>query len=238
MILQAVGAQLPYVVEITHGECGAPEPEVEQELLLNLEARGRRGEHHVVVVVATRENLVVALPVVWREGQARHWHGSLIAKGKGLALDAEAPYGHDRRGNAQREFQLRGIVAVARVVDASQGEVAKKSEPHVQPGAVHVVMPTQAQVVHGAQEGVGVATRAGLRHQGLLRHERGPLAQPRAGGVATRHKLAVEHLLVVAQLQARGFFLREICVEDVDMANAYQAGLLFLCLGARARHEQ
>ena len=78
------------------------------------------GKHGVAVVVAEREYLVVRLSVVGRERHSDERNIYLVAEHTVFSANAQIVVCHARQVDAEVEFSLPGVVAVAGVPDAAE----------------------------------------------------------------------------------------------------------------------
>ena len=90
------------------------------------------GKHGVAVVVAEREYLVVRLPVVGRERHSDERNIYLVAEQTILFANAQIVVCHARQVDAEVEFSLSGVVAVAGVPNSAEIARQDRSEPHTE----------------------------------------------------------------------------------------------------------
>lgn len=189
----------------------------------------------IVVVVPEREDLVVALTVAGAEHEAQEGDIKLVAGTERLAPQAEIVDGHGRCREAHGDECLRGVVAVAGVVEETHVGAHLRTEEEAEGGFLkgqaslwaermigglridEVEMPggVEANVAAEGASSLGLVLGVGkiALHEGLK--------GDRAVGQMGRAQSLVHEM----KLRSVVFERREVAVELVDAAHAEEHGM-------------
>ena len=99
VLLDVIDMELTKVGEVTEGEGGVTDGNVNGKELAEGEGVAKVGGAYVVIVVPTVEQVVVALSVLRHEGGAEQGKMSLIVECKMLTLDSETVVGTEEDGS-------------------------------------------------------------------------------------------------------------------------------------------
>lgn len=207
VLLEVVDLCLTHIAHIAQAQSCAAKDDVESEELTQRRSATDGCGHHVVVVVAAGENLIIRLPVVGREHHARERHRHLIDSLARRAANSEAPRRRCRRREVYRQTRLCGVVAVARVVKEADVKVGKSTRLELQtvveerPMAVHAI--TEAEE---SGHVVGVVGAVAAKRQFAVVDQ---LLRPLPS------LLSSFRLRLIGNRRATIFLWREIGVEDV-----------------------
>lgn len=120
VLLDVIDVELAQVGEVTEGEGGVADGNVNGKELAEREGVAEVGGAYVVIVVPTVEQVVVTLSVLRHEGGSKQGQVCLIVEGKMLTLDSETVVGTDEDGSRKIGSRLSRIVSVAIVIEEAQ----------------------------------------------------------------------------------------------------------------------
>ena len=111
--LKIVYLRLLKIAEIAkaHG-CARTDIDIGHQLVTHVGRTDKGSGNYIMIVVATREYLVVGLTVIRAEHDAKQWQLGLITQGCTASEDSETPRGCCRGHDIERDTCLCGIVAV------------------------------------------------------------------------------------------------------------------------------
>ena len=119
VVLELVDMALTQVAEVAETKGGERQRHIEGHLVTRAEGVEGVGHADVVIVVAKREYLIVALAVVGAEFGTNEREVKLIAGGEGLTPQAETIDGSRRSRETHGGECLHRIVAIAHIVECA-----------------------------------------------------------------------------------------------------------------------
>ena len=219
VLLESIGVELTQVGEVTEGEGGVADGNVNGKELTKGEGVARVCCPYVMVVVATVEDVVITLSVLRHKGCTKQGQMGLIVKSESLTLNLEAIVGTDEGGKCDACMRLSRIVAVSVVIEESQIAASKTASREVEARQEHIgPLPSPSCIVSNVSANVvGVFSRTVGRGEIALRqcHEQDVGIAPKCATCFVK----------VCELRSFVFEWRQIGVEVVHPADTEEGGV-------------